>query len=88
MTGAYLVFGLKYGGPDTQAKEKTYELVREFAARLTARKGTLQCKDLIGCDISTPEGWELAKQKKLFSTVCVQLVRDAAQIVDDLMENR
>jgi C_GCAxxG_C_C family probable redox protein len=85
VTGAFMALGLKYGGLDPKAKEKTYELVREFASRFKDRHGSLNCNDLLACDISTPEGRERIKQQRLHSTLCPQFVRDAAEILEELL---
>ena len=89
VTGAYMVIGLKYGGiegSDQQAKQKTYQVVREFTARFNARHDTTVCKDLLGIDISTAEGFEKAKQQGLLQTRCPLFVADAAEILDDLLK--
>src|SRR5271157_2593387 len=68
VTGAFMVLGLKYGAvspDDRQAKELTYERVRMFAARFKERNGSLECRELLGCDISTPEGLQVFKDKEL-----------------------
>ena len=85
VTGALMTLGLKHGGSQAQAKEKTYELVREFAGRFKARHGSLDCSDLLGCDISTPEGREQIEQQQLHSTLCPKIVRDAAEILEELL---
>ena len=85
ITGAFMALGLKYGGPDSESKDKTYELVRELADRFRARHGSLECRELLGCDLSTPEGRERAKEQGLHSTVCTQIVRDAAEILEGLL---
>lgn len=88
VTGAFMIIGLKYGSTETkdrQAKEKTHEAVREFAKRFISRNDSLVCKELLQCDISTPDGFQLAKEKKLSATVCSKLVRDAAQIVAEMI---
>jgi C_GCAxxG_C_C family probable redox protein len=88
VTGAYLVLGLRHGaatGQDREAKEKTYQLVREFTARFKARNESIVCRDLLGCDISTPEGFEEIKRKGLHTTVCTKLVRDAGEILAELL---
>ena len=86
VTGAFLALGLKHGaatGEDKDAKEQTYRLVREFAARFKARNGSIICRELLGCDISTPEGLEEFKRKGLHTAVCAGLVRGAAEILED-----
>ena len=86
VTGAYLVIGLKYGAAsgDKEAKEKTYRLVREFAEKFKVRNGSAVCRDLLSCDISTPEGFETMKQKGLHQAVCTRLVCDACEILDEM----
>jgi C_GCAxxG_C_C family probable redox protein len=86
--GAFMVLGLKYGpaaAEDDTAKEKTYELVREFSARFKGRHRSLLCQDLLRCDISSPEGYQQAKDQKLFSAICRPLVQDAAEILEQLL---
>jgi hypothetical protein len=70
---------------DNKAKEKTYELVERFANKFKARYGSIECKALLDCDITTPEGMQEAKDKKLFSTICAEYVGAAAEILDELL---
>jgi C_GCAxxG_C_C family probable redox protein len=87
VTGAFMVLGLKFGSPttDKQAKEAIYALVREFAARFKECHGSLLCRDLLGCNLNTPEGVALAQEKKLFSTVCPPCVETAATILEEML---
>lgn len=88
VTGAYMVIGLKYGattGQDRTAKELTYQKVREFNDQFEGRNKTVTCRKLLKCDISTPEGFEEAKQKGLFTTICPKMVRDAVEILEEMM---
>ncbi len=88
VTGAIAVIGLRYAAGDPlnkDAKEHTLARVREFAEQFKARNhGHLDCRDLLGCDLSTPEGQAEAKEKGLHKTICTQLVRDAAEILERL----
>ena len=89
VTGAFMVIGLKYGNArveDKQAKERAYSLVREFVDRFKSRNGSIVCRELLGCDISTPEGRDLAKEKNLFATLCPKFVQDAAEIIEQILE--
>ncbi len=89
VTGALMVIGLKYGqttGEDRAAKEKSYELVRQFAERFKARnRGCIACRELLGADISTPDGMQKIREKQAFTTMCPKFVRDAAEIVEKLL---
>ena len=88
VTGAFLAIGLKHGrdrADDIAARDKTYALVNDFIARFAARHGELRCRDLLGCDIGTPEGQRQAEALKLHQTKCEALARDAAAILEELL---
>jgi C_GCAxxG_C_C family probable redox protein len=83
-----MLIGLKYGNitaEDKKARRETYELVKEFVSKFESLHGSIKCKDLLGCDISSPEGWKAAKKKKLFRKVCPKYVKDAAEIIEQLL---
>ncbi|OPY27681.1 MAG: putative redox-active protein (C_GCAxxG_C_C) [Methanocella sp. PtaU1.Bin125] len=90
VTGAFMALGLKYGKykeGDEAAKEKTYALVNEFAKRFKARNGTIVCKELLeGCDLATSEGAKTFKEQGFHAKRCTKYVRDAAEILEDLMK--
>ena len=89
VTGALLVLGLKCGtaSPDDKVgKENTYRLVREFADKFQVRNGSIVCRDLLGCDISTAAGSNMAKETGLFRKACPKLVRDAAEVLEGMLE--
>jgi C_GCAxxG_C_C family probable redox protein len=87
VTGAFMALGTKFGGttPDREAKEFMYARIKDFASRFEARNGSLMCRTLLGCDVSTPEGFQHAQEAKLFSTTCSKLVRDACEILEDML---
>lgn len=87
VNGALLVLGARYGGPaatDPQAKVELYARVRQFVAAFKARNPSILCRELLGCDISTPEGLQQAQERKLFEKSCPKYVRDAAEILDQM----
>jgi C_GCAxxG_C_C family probable redox protein len=88
VTGAFLVIGLKHGKGergDNDAKEKTYKLVREFTHKFEARHGSVECTDLLGCDISSAEGLALARETDLFEIRCTVLLESSAQILEEIL---
>jgi C_GCAxxG_C_C family probable redox protein len=88
VTGALMVIGLKQGGTsvdDRDSSEKTYGLVNEFVKRFKARNGSILCRELLGCDISTPQGLENARNKGLFEERCPNFVRASAEILEELL---
>ncbi|MFH0919180.1 MAG: C-GCAxxG-C-C family protein [Fibrobacterota bacterium] len=90
VTGAFMLAGLRHGslrGNDGAAKEKTYAAVREIAARFKERNKTVQCRELLGCNLLTPEGVEHFKNKDLHHTLCARFVKEATEIVEELLTN-
>jgi C_GCAxxG_C_C family probable redox protein len=66
-------------------KEKTYEVCRRFMRAFEERNGSTLCSELLGCDISTPEGLAKAHQEGLFDSRCTEFVRDAVEIVESML---
>jgi C_GCAxxG_C_C family probable redox protein len=88
VTGAFMVIGLKYAFTDEHdkaAKEEGYRLVREFTRRFKERNEWIGCRELVKFDLSTEEGMRKAHESGVFDTVCAQLVRDATDILGELL---
>jgi C_GCAxxG_C_C family probable redox protein len=88
VSGAYMAIGLKYGKAridDNAAREKTYSLVQEFSRQFIARNGSVNCTELLGCNLGTPEGFEKAARTGVISTICPRMVKDAAEILDGIL---
>jgi len=88
VTGALLALGLVYGNtsPDSAAKDRNYAVAREFMARFTAKNGSLRCRELLGADISTPEGLADARARGRFKAVCGGYVMDAVEIAVEMLD--
>ncbi len=90
VTGAFMVIGLMHGktkADDDKAREKTHEFVKEFVAGFKARNRSILCRELLGCDVSTTGGMQAAKDKGLFKTRCPKFVKDAAEIIDEILKH-
>ncbi|MEA1906044.1 MAG: C-GCAxxG-C-C family protein [Euryarchaeota archaeon] len=77
MTGAFTLIGLRYGMirvEDEQRREKAHSLAKEFAREFKSRNGSITCRELLDCDISTYEGMKLAEE------VCVQPMRKTTRL--------
>lgn len=88
VTAAFMVIGLKYGrvhAEDSEAKEKTHRLIKEFVRRIKNRHGSITCKTLLDVDISADEGMEAANEKGLFETHCPKFVRDSTEILENII---
>jgi C_GCAxxG_C_C family probable redox protein len=89
VSGAYMVIGLARKLPATNPREnvdETYDLLQEFNRKFSEIHSSLICKDLVGFDISTPEGIAEARSKSIFTTRCPVFVRDAARILETLLK--
>jgi C_GCAxxG_C_C family probable redox protein len=88
VTGALMVLGLRYGNEaagDERSRDEAYSQAGEFLRRFESRNRTVICRELLDCDIGTPEGMKLARETKLFYKVCPKYVRDAVEIIEEML---
>lgn len=88
VTGALMALGLRYSmvtPGDDAARQRAQGAGQEFLHRFQAKHGSVVCRDLLGCDISTPEGMARMRQEDLHHKVCEGLVRDAADLVQEIL---
>jgi C_GCAxxG_C_C family probable redox protein len=88
VTGAIMAIGLVYSKVNPQddaTRDRGYELSRAFMERFTKKHGSIECRQLIGCDMSTAEGLAKAKELAVHKNVCPKFVRDAAEIGEELL---
>lgn len=81
-TGALMVLGLKYG----ESKTESDEVCEKFLDEFKKENGSYICNDLLGCDITTPEGRQHAIDNNLFKDVCPKMVESASIITKKLIE--
>ena len=87
-TGALMVLGLKYasGDPDDpEAPAAPNEQAVRFLDEFKKRRGSCLCRELLGCDPNTDEGYAIVEEKALFETVCPQLVQTAGEILQEML---
>lgn len=88
VSGALMVLGLKYGhshADDRDEKANAYRLAVEFNKRFSNKNRSVVCKDLLGYDLSDPEGLAIIKEKDLFKTICPKMVADAVEILEKML---
>jgi C_GCAxxG_C_C family probable redox protein len=92
VSGGVMVLGLKYGRGEKEERAQTdasYAKVRELIDRFSAKHGSCICRELLnGCNLATPEGQAYFKNNECFKFICRPCVRDAAEIVADLLAVR
>jgi len=88
VSGAYMIIGLAHKMSAANPREhvdKTYDLLQEFNRKFIEIHSSLVCRDLIGMDISTPEGLAEARDKSIFTTRCPVFVRDTGMILESIL---
>ncbi len=91
VSGALMALGLKYGFSDGTAwekKELAHRMADEFMNRFVEKKGTVVCRELLGHDLSKQGELEQCRELGLFKTICPEMVRCAAEIVEDMLGSK
>ena len=89
VSGALMALGLKYGFSDGRAQEKkelAHQKAEEFMNRFIEKKGTVVCRELLGRDLSQPGELEKCRELGIFNTICPEMVRCAAEIVEQMLK--
>lgn len=87
VSGAILVIGLKYGqfiAEDKSSKLYCNAKTVEFLNIFKMKNRSCLCREILGCNVSTIEGQKQAQEKNLFKTVCVDMVKSAVAILEEL----
>ncbi|MCQ2202086.1 MAG: C-GCAxxG-C-C family protein [Bacteroidales bacterium] len=86
-TGALMVIGSKYGYTNPNDKDqraKNNELTALFLDEFAKANGSCLCRELLHCNISTPDGLAYARENNLFTTLCPKLVASAVDILEKI----
>lgn len=85
VSGALMAIGLKRAPAETspEIKSAAYARARTLMAAFAERCGATDCRDLTGCDLSTPEGAAKFKAENLGRVLCPRLVRTAVDLVSE-----
>ncbi len=85
VTGALMLIGAKYGNTtaeDITSAEKAIGTAGDFINEFISLHESVNCKELIGCDVNTSKGFKYAIDSGIFGNLCSKLVRDAAVILE------
>ena len=94
VSAAALVLGMArgYDDPaDAGAKKRHYALVREFADRFQALHGSIRCRELLeraGLEATVGGDPEPRSADFYAKRPCPGLIRDAAEILEDMLEEK
>ena len=88
-TGALMAIGLKYGHFDSDnlmaQKDVMMAKSAEFRQKFAEKFGTNNCKELVGYDVSTPEGFEQAISSGRMMGFCPTVVAAVIEILDEVL---
>jgi C_GCAxxG_C_C family probable redox protein len=87
VTGAIMVLGMLKGetvNNNEELKAAAYGSVKDLTARFVSSFKTTRCRDLVGCDLNTPEGAAHFKEEKMMENVCAPCVIRAVEILQEL----
>lgn len=85
VTGALMLIGAKYGSTtpgDIQSAEKAVGTAGDFINEFISIHKTVNCRELINCDVNTPEGLKYALDSGIIENLCSKFVQDAAVILE------
>ena len=88
-TGALMVLGMMFGQydeNDLKSRETANVVNDKMLDRFVVKCGSYKCKDLLGCDISIPEGKEYARSNNLFKELCPKMIATAIDILEEIIE--
>ena len=87
VTAAVLILGFaKDGAEEGPARKATFVSTTEFFARFEALHGTTECRNLLGADFTTEAGSKRIREEGLVRKTCPPYVRDAAAILEKMLE--
>ena len=88
VSGALMLIGLKNGKyieSNTELKEKTYDMVKEFTDKFKKEYGTINCKELIKYDLSKEEDLLRARSSGVFRELCPKLVKRSVELTEEIL---
>ena len=89
-TGGLMVLGARFGSCTDNDKLSRKVVARKraaFEAAFKAAGGALNCRELLGCDITTDAGRKTFKDEKLSQNVCVPLVSKTCALLVPLLDD-
>jgi C_GCAxxG_C_C family probable redox protein len=89
VAAAYLVLGFRHGQTipvfgDVGKERDLFDRIRSFVDEFRRRHGAITCRELLGIDVFTAEGFAEGRRKGLFSERCPRHIRDAIAILESL----
>ncbi|MEH2930012.1 C-GCAxxG-C-C family (seleno)protein [Candidatus Ventrimonas sp. KK005] len=91
VSSSLMILGLAMGFYDSQdrdreiySNQKTEEFIRRFAQRMN---GCMNCRDILGKDITNPEDMAVIRKEGLFSRQCPKAIHVSIEILEEMLES-
>jgi len=92
VSGMLMVIGMKYGYTDSydkKGKAEHYELVQDLAKQFEKENGSIICRELLGLSIKNDNPVPESRNENYYKKrPCVELVEQAAKILDEYISNK
>lgn len=86
VTGAVMGLGLALGRQDGAGSvQRSYEATKDLIGRFTEEFGSVNCADLLGCHLGTPEGQQTFTENKLWKR-CMTYTGRATALAADIID--
>ena len=88
VSGALMVIGLRYGyceESDIEGKMRARGIAERYLNRFIEKNGSVVCRQLLGYDLTRPDERAKIEERDLFHTMCPELVRSAAQLLEEII---
>jgi C_GCAxxG_C_C family probable redox protein len=80
-----IILSARFGNADRSnaaQKESTVQCVREFVNEFEKEFNTSQCRQILGADISSPDGRKKTAEAGLFDTLCVECITKVCTLLE------
>jgi C_GCAxxG_C_C family probable redox protein len=85
VSAALLIYGLHFGSDrvhDELSEEIIFHLSSEHTRKFIELHGTLQCKELLGCNMNNQDDFSNLMDDDFFKMKCFRFVLDSVQILE------
>ena len=90
VTGAFMTIGAFVSNKfekNADRKAKSIAMIQSYNEKFLALNKTSECKDLLGCNLKTPEGQATFKDNNLSEKVCEKCISDSIDILNQLFSS-
>jgi C_GCAxxG_C_C family probable redox protein len=91
VSASFLVLGSRlaaHSATDPATKDLVYAQVQEFARQFRSLHGTINCRELLKCDLNTEEGRNEHARENQRELICMHCVRNASEILDRMLDEQ